>query len=543
MNQDPKELQAVQRAEAELVDESPTFFAPASSDLIDGLIGQHQVIRRNIEQLADALQGEEFKAAMGYFLEASEERGHRLSINSLADAEAAIAVLDATYWSKALALTDVLDVMPQARRDEWNKAITERKTVPFTEEAVRPTIADLLASRHKFFSERVDGIFRGLSGAHLTNQPQGFSKRMILGHVVGDYGHLNLSRVGVINDLRSVIATFMGRPGLKHYETMNTIRRIASCAAWGEWHDIDGGAVRIRVYRGVGTVHLEVHPEIAYRLNRVLASLHPMAIPAKFRARPKTKSKSFKLMERPLPFAVLRLLDAGKIERAARGAFAGATWTFCFAYGIDEGKHARQEAERVLEAIGAAKTKDLFAFDFNPQDVLNQVLISGCLPDTSSHQFYPTPEVVAQAAFEMLDAGPADTYLEPSAGLGHLAGLLPADRTTCVEISALRCEVLRARGYQAHHADFVAWAAEQRATGTRFSRCLMNPPFSEGRALAHLHEASTLIQAGGRIVAILPASMRGKELLEGWRGEWSGVFANEFAGTGVSVAIYAATRP
>ncbi|MDN8617161.1 hypothetical protein [Variovorax ginsengisoli] len=43
-------------------------------------------------------------------------------------------------------------------------------------------------------------------------------------------------------------------------------------------------------------------------------------------------------------------------------------------------------------------------------------------------------------------------------------------------------------------------------------------------------------------MAILPASMRGKDLLEGWEGEWSGVFSNEFAGTGVSVAIYAATR-
>jgi hypothetical protein len=38
-------------------------------------------------------------------------------------------------------------------------------------------------------------------------------------------------------------------------------------------------------------------------------------------------------------------------------------------------------------------------------------------------------------------------------------------------------------------------------------------------------------------------ALRGKELLEGWEGEWSCIFANEFAGTGVSVAIYAATRP
>ena len=40
----------------------------------------------------------------------------------------------------------------------------------------------------------------------------------------------------------------MGRPGLKHYETGNLLRCIAEGRAWAEWHDIDGGAVRIRIY-------------------------------------------------------------------------------------------------------------------------------------------------------------------------------------------------------------------------------------------------------------------------------------------------------
>ncbi|KWT97709.1 MULTISPECIES: DUF4942 domain-containing protein [unclassified Variovorax] len=541
MNRNAQELQAVERAETELVDESATFFAPVSSDVLDELLGQYQARKRSIEQLADALLGEEFRAAMSYFLEASEiRRGHHFSISSLADVDGAMSVLDASYWSKALALTDVLDCMPQSRRDQWNTAIADRKTVPFTEEAVRPTIADLLASRHKFFCERVDGIFRGLSGTHVTNQPQGFSKRMILSYVLSD-GYPNHSRAGLINDLRSVIATFMGRPGLKHYETANVLRRIAESGAWGEWHDIDGGALRIRIYRGVGTAHLEINPEISYRLNSVLASLYPMAIPAKFRARPTSKPKTFKLMERPLPFAVLRLLEAGGVGRHE----AAGTWEFSLSYsGKDEGKHALREAERVLEAIGGVPSRYGYTFDFNPTAVLNKIRISGCIPDAASFQFYPTPSTVAEAVYEMLGAdGPEDNYLEPSAGIGGLAGLLPAERTTCVEISGLRCDVLRARGYQAHQADFIAWATAQRAGSTRWTKCLMNPPFADGRALAHLHEASTLVQAGGRIVAILPASMRGKDLLEGWAGEWSGVFSNEFAGTGVSVAIYAATKP
>jgi hypothetical protein len=44
------------------------------------------------------------------------------------------------------------------------------------------------------------------------------------------------------------------------------------------------------------------------------------------------------------------------------------------------------------------------------------------------------------------------------------------------------------------------------------------------------------------MVAILPASARGKTLVDGFAHEWSEVYANEFAGTSVSVAIVAMER-
>ncbi|WP_454909707.1 DUF4942 domain-containing protein [Variovorax gossypii] len=535
-------MNAVSRfAETEVVDESATFFAPVSSDLLDGLLGQYQAVRRNIESLGAALNGEAFGGAMHYFLAATREHGggYRF-VDALAATPAALKVLDATYWSKALALTDVLDCMPQARRTEWDKAILDNNTVPFTEESVRPTIRDLLASRQKFFAERIDGIFHGLSGAHATNEPQGFSKRMIIGRVVVD-GSSNRRTAGLINDLRSVIATFMGRPGLKHYETGCLIDRICQRSEFGRWLTLDGGALRLRVYAGIGTAHLEVHPEMAYRLNGVLASLYPMAIPAEFRTRPPSRSKKFPLFEYPLPFAVLRVLDAGSVSQGKDGH----SWSFSYGYG-DEGKAGsaiRAEADQVLEALGGAPEKYGVRFDYDPRAVIFRVLAEGSIPDKVSTQFYASSERLARDAWDLLDVGDEDTFLEPSAGTGVLAAGLPRGRTTCVEISGLRCEVLRARGFETHQADFIEWAAATRATSKRFTRCLMNPPFSDGRALAHLLEAASLITGSGRLVAILPASMRGKELLEGWDGEWSHVYANEFAGTDVSVAIYAAQRP
>ena len=46
-----------------------------------------------------------------------------------------------------------------------------------------------------------------------------------------------------------------------------------------------------------GTAHFEIHPDMAWKLNCVLASMHPMAIPAEFRQKPK-QTKDFVMMER-----------------------------------------------------------------------------------------------------------------------------------------------------------------------------------------------------------------------------------------------------
>lgn len=70
----------------------------------------------------------------------------------------------------------------------------------------------------------------------------------------------------------------------------------------------------------------------------------------------------------------------------------------------------------------------------------------------------------------------------------------------------------------------------------------MNPPFSEGRAKAHVESAASLVNRGGRLVAILPPGMKGKEILPGWKVSWSEEIRNEFAGTSISVVILTAER-
>ena len=546
-------FQAEQAAAGELVD-FDEFFAPVPWSPIGDLLTEYRINRTKIDRLG-ALVADSLFDVVHYFVKGNvdDSRAH-VSIpgaKHLFSIPGAAAALDATFWKRALELTDFYSIMPQKRRDEWNEQIQGHKTPEFTEENIRATFEALEAARMLFFAERVDGIFRALSGSHVTNSPAAFGERMIIAHLVSSYGTTNCDRVGYINDLRAVIAKFMGRSEPPHWNASSALVEAARKEFRGQWISVDGGSFRLRAYK-CGTAHLEVHPDMAWRLNAVLAHLHPMAIPPRFREKPSKAKKVHQAITRPLPFSVIAGLQNLETAYSFEKNEGPDRWrrehnrteirnALQFRYGCDE--VAIDEVRRVLAYIGAVEIKVrntlTFQFDYPPREVLSAIICTGTLPDQKTHQFYPTPETVARDAVAIAGIGDADRVLEPSAGLGGLADLLPKDRTTCVEISDLHCKVLEAKGYRTDCCDFLKWAV----CSDPFDRIVMNPPFADGRALAHLRAAADLVATGGRIVAVLPASMVGKDLLPGWNGSWSRVYSNEFAGTSVSVAIFAADRP
>lgn len=529
------------------------FFAPASSDLVDNLMGRYTLERQKIESLAAILSDDDSQLAVGHFLSGNQRNEHYRSFPAIGDLfarDGALAHLNATYWQKALLLTDVLDVMPAKRREEWNDNIREMSTPDFEEESVRATLMDMLNSRARFFSERVDGIFRALSGEHVTNRPEGFSKRMILSGVYDQWGMSNYKMVNYVLDLRQVIAKFMGRPE-PSYELTNKALKAARDYP-GEWMSIDGGEMRIRAYLK-GTAHFEIHPDIAWRLNCILASLYPTAIPPEFRAKPKKKIKDFVLMQNVLSVAVLQDLcqleiDHFKPVQRGRGydpIEPKTTNPFNRIFrGSDEDRHVRKESERILSSIGGIKLYSRnwswWEFEYDPTRVLEEIIASGCVPDDKSHQFYPTPPELAKYCVQLANIEPGHTCLEPSAGHGSIAELMPLDQTICVEISPLKCQVLDSKGLRVYEADFLKWST---ANGGCFDRIVMNPPFADGRAVAHLKAAAALTKTGSRIVAILPASLRGNNILpDDWNCTWSEPRSGEFSGTSVSVVVLTAER-
>lgn len=551
--------------EGVFVDTKKHFYAPVSSDLIDSLLGGYLSMRKRIENLASMIHDGENSTAIRYFLEGN--RGTERYVQPVAETfklSGAINNLNAKYWQQALSLTDVYDFMPAARREEWNVQIQnpggvkaprlhrfeldegriqkEWNSEPlpdFEEDTVRSTLFTLLNLREQFFGERVDGLFKNLSGEHITNQPQGFSKRMIM--------YYN-RKEAYINDLRIIIAKFMGRDAPNYYNTTQMIdvanRNI------GKWTTIDGGSMRIKTYMK-GTAHFEIHPEMAWRLNAVLASMHPMAIPPEFRQKPTKKVKDFVMMGRPLPFSVINVIASMKrvTTRAYRSDFTGkfiepqTSNSNSLRFESMNDNEPTREARMVLASIGGVQFKDggeWWEFDYDPREVIDQIISSGCIPDQKSHQFYPTSTKLAQIAVDRAFIDPDDTCLEPSAGMGGIADLLPKESTVCVEISPLHCKVLQAKGFETICYDFLSYA--EQVTTPRFTKCVMNPPFSDGRAKAHVIAASTQVVSGGRLVAILPSGFRNKNFLQGWEMSWSEVYENEFEGTSINVVILTADR-
>ena len=515
------------------------FFAPVDASLLGALLTTHKRIAASIDAVDAFMQSADLQSALGYYLKACREDQGRIGLNvsGLMQKDKAMAALHSDYWDKALRLTDVLECMPQVRRDEWYELIRRHETPPFEDEAVYLTLQELLNSREKFLAERVEGIFRALSGEHVTNSPAAFGKRMIL-YVMTSYGTTNYTNEGHISDLRKIIARFMGRDEPTGFG-MTTRVIQAGMAQTGEWLSIDGGAMRIRCYKK-GTAHLEIHPDMAWRLNAILATLYPTAIPAEFRTAPKKKPKDVELMMKPLPFKVIEALagatehtvldDVGyrKVRRATPNSLVLKT------YEMD--KFIVRQAGAVLESIGGVKQKaGHYLFDYDPKRIVNEVIASGCIPDHKSHQFYPTPSELAELAVSYADLRDGMTSLEPSAGQGGLADHMHVGVTTCVEVSDIHCQILQEKGHRWIGGDFLKLDITD-----RFDRVVMNPPFSSGRWQAHIEHAASLLAEGGRLVAILPASARNSDVLPSLQKTWSAVFENEFAGTGVSVVILVA---
>ena len=508
------------------------FFAPVEPGLLNQLIKTRNAELERLGQINHVLSSDEYKNSLSRFF----ERDH-IPRELKVDYQQAVKRMDSSYWSQAMKFTDVFDAMPQKRRDEWHDDLHELRMPPFTEEHVFPTFEQLLMDRSRYLAERVDGIFKSLSGDHVTNSPAGFRKRMIIADVHDGFMSC-WRRCGVISDLRKIISKFMGQDEPRFCDTGRVIGSMMACT--GEWHELDGGSLRARLYKK-GTIHLEVHPDIACQLNQILAFLYPGALPPTSLKRPKKPAKEFSHLKVMLDGKVLSYLSECKINglyqldlpfRALDNALEKRAYDVLKSIGGVVEKYT----ERGLSFHSREMERERFVFDYKFADAYRHIVFNGCLPDKVSYQYYPTPEELAEKAIEWADIKPVHAVLEPSAGQGAIADCLPEGCIIqCCEISELHCTILESKGFSVTNEDFLKVDPKP-----CYDRIVMNPPFSEGRARAHVEHAYQFLRPGGVMVAILPAGLRNKGIVQG--SEWSEVLDNQFKDASVSVVMMRATR-
>lgn len=341
------------------------FNAPAIYTPLDALVSEYQEQRDSIEQIAAYVASRE--GVMEHFLcgaRVEHSLGNYTATTLFAKAPA-IRALDARFWSRAMQLTDILETMPAALRNEWSRQIKGNTTPPFSPDTVRSTLTDLLNSRSQFFADRVDGLFHALSDDHATNLKFGFSKRMIIGWML-NYTHISHETAFFIHDLRSVIARFSGLLEPCSKLTYSALDYIHTNGLHGQWHSFDGGNFRIKLFKK-GTAHLEVHPQMAYRLNQILAWKNPTALPEQVLKRPSTTHEAFERTSDLVKYDVLSELNNLRFGRDLKEATCSSPLS--------------KEARSILLLLGGIPESEThWSFTYAASPIVEEVIRSATIP-------------------------------------------------------------------------------------------------------------------------------------------------------------------
>jgi predicted RNA methylase len=329
---------------------------------------------------------------------------------------------------------------------------------------------------------------------------------------------------------------------------LHEICKRARDYSWGQWVWIDGYSWAIKAFKN-GNVHVRLHPEMVYRLNMVLASLYPQALAPEALAKPKRRPKSVQLAPDVISFPTLVVIrDHCKPHQTNRGTWRveAPNWTY-------QAKLAghRKTYDRVMAHLGGVEVSGGWEFDYCPNGAISDVVRTGVMPERSSHQFYPTPPTVAELVVEAAQLYEGCAVLEPSAGTGNLVAAAKRAAKGCnfvaVEAAALHVKVLEGRfrrpdcggTVEVWHEDFLV--LDCKALSGPYDRVIMNPPFSGGRARAHVEHAATVLRPGGVLVAVVPPGCVDMQI-DGCEVEHVHEIPNAFDDTGITVHIIRVTR-
>lgn len=528
----------------------PTMTTPAVDDMIreyeDGeremrKLHSHLMSEGNRTTLKNFAQGAEV-----YYQSSSKGRIWTMDLIEMFNLQRAINARAETYWFGLFQLCGLSTILPSDMWHTWYQSFTAwRKEVGvgiplFDRSTVYGSLSLIEAHRANFFSMRVDALWKALSNTHKTNYGSAFHKRFILDSMYSERGSPSSKNRGFLDlvNMCSTIITGTDNPFFKGDDVLTEARKN-HC---GEWFEIFDGVLRIRAYQ-VGTLHCEIHPEVANRLNVALAYLHPMGLADdSLTKRPRHKEGfgSDMLIRSTIPRQVRGYLAECRQTQREDGLWElQQCWDATDKAQINE--VIKTMIDEVLAQVGGVRERFTHLFDYPPADVVSHIVKSGEVPEKVSHQFYATSASLAIELVEWVGVKESDICYESSAGMGGIAKHMPL-QTYCVEVDRLRAMALDKMGFEVKQGDFLQMEPDDLMG--QADTLLMNPPFRGGQWQAHIKHAVAFVRPGGVIGAILPeGAPRKMPTLEGYEVEYSKPKANQFPDASISVVFAKWKKP
>lgn len=154
---------------------------------------------------------------------------------------------------------------------------------------------------------------------------------------------------------------------------------------------------------------------------------------------------------------------------------------------------------KVLVAIKGKWNRGAKAHIFNqpPSEIIEEILLTGEYVDQKKeYQFFETPLDIAKKLVDMADITDGEKILEPSAGHGRIASLMPG--CDCIELNVDNRTHLNEKGYNIVGEDFMSFKGD-------YDVIVANPPFTKQQDIDHVNRMLDI--AKRRVVSIMSSSI------------------------------------
>lgn len=199
------------------------------------------------------------------------------------------------------------------------------------------------------------------------------------------------------------------------------------------------------------------------------------------------------------------------------------------------------KVKKLLLKAGGVYKRNTFVFKSDAAAIQNSFCAGEDMNKVKKFQYFPTPPQLVKKALEKADVQPHHSWLEPSAGQGHIADeLMKISTNGClVELMDDNVDVLREKHYDVQHIDFLEF------NGGLYDRIVANPPFTNNQDIKHIQKMYEHLANDGVLVSYSSLSWKigsqriqndFKNWLEAVGAEIELIEAGEFRSSGTEVS-------